>query len=281
MQPPWPPRSPPAASRPLASRRRRRLSCARGGPRLRWAHSAWPAPPYTREGPAHGAGPRLGPVVSETDCAPAPAWRAGLPLAPPPPSEQPAPLVGLAWAGPGRPQSPTPPHPPRPPACPPPQPPPPPAGRFPQAYAEALSIAVNKDPKTGCTVVSESRAFAYARCGPTGAAAAAGSSTTQRILGACNINASSPPPAPPPERPPAPAAGGGGVFGWVGMTEGLRAAHPLRPLCSLRFFCGVARNDAPAAACAGHCRQRQPRFTTRCPRRGPQAPRQASPPNRG
>eukprot|EP00878_Enallax_costatus_P042258 GHUV01049459.1.p1 GENE.GHUV01049459.1~~GHUV01049459.1.p1 ORF type:complete len:244 (+),score=72.03 GHUV01049459.1:77-733(+) len=55
------------------------------------------------------------------------------------------------------------------------------------AWAEALSRAISLDPRTGCTILSESRSYAYAKCGPTGVFATAGSETTQSILGACQL----------------------------------------------------------------------------------------------
>lgn len=48
-----------------------------------------------------------------------------------------------------------------------------------EAWAEALSRAISQDQSTGCTILTESRSYAYAKCGPIGAFATSGSKTTQ------------------------------------------------------------------------------------------------------
>eukprot|EP00882_Tetradesmus_deserticola_P014244 GHRQ01015142.1.p1 GENE.GHRQ01015142.1~~GHRQ01015142.1.p1 ORF type:complete len:135 (+),score=29.30 GHRQ01015142.1:1578-1982(+) len=56
-----------------------------------------------------------------------------------------------------------------------------------EAFSQALSQAIEQDPYTGCLVVTEAKAYAYARCGPTGAFATSGSATTERVLGICQL----------------------------------------------------------------------------------------------
>lgn len=60
-----------------------------------------------------------------------------------------------------------------------------------QAYSEALSEAISQDPTTGCRILTVAKAYAYARCGPTGAFAQSGSSTTQVSAGATQTSTSS------------------------------------------------------------------------------------------
>jgi hypothetical protein len=47
-----------------------------------------------------------------------------------------------------------------------------------EAYAKALSQAIQKDKATGCDVLVTAQSYAYAKCGPSGAFAEAGSSIT-------------------------------------------------------------------------------------------------------
>jgi len=47
-----------------------------------------------------------------------------------------------------------------------------------EAFAQALSESIAKDPKTGCTVLTTAKSTAFARCGPTGAFASSSSSVT-------------------------------------------------------------------------------------------------------
>ena len=56
-----------------------------------------------------------------------------------------------------------------------------------EAFAEALSqsISINKQ---GCTILTEARATAYARCGPEGAFSSATSSVAAKVLGMCGLS---------------------------------------------------------------------------------------------
>lgn len=56
-----------------------------------------------------------------------------------------------------------------------------------EAYAEALARAVTREGR-GCYILTETRAYAYARCGPEGAQAVAGSSAVKRVLGNCGLS---------------------------------------------------------------------------------------------
>lgn len=48
-----------------------------------------------------------------------------------------------------------------------------------EAFAEALSQSIQKDPKTGCDVLITAKSYAFAKCGPTGSFAESGGSTTR------------------------------------------------------------------------------------------------------
>lgn len=52
-----------------------------------------------------------------------------------------------------------------------------------QAYSEALSQAISQNPTNGCRILTVAKAYAYARCGPTGAFAQSGTTTTTQVCG--------------------------------------------------------------------------------------------------
>ncbi len=53
-----------------------------------------------------------------------------------------------------------------------------------EAFAQAYSAAFSRDPD-GCLVLTEARAYAYARCGNGNAFATSGAETTSRVIGFC------------------------------------------------------------------------------------------------
>jgi hypothetical protein len=48
-----------------------------------------------------------------------------------------------------------------------------------EAYAKAISQAIEKDKKTGCDVLVTAKSYAFAKCGPSGAFAESGSTITK------------------------------------------------------------------------------------------------------
>jgi hypothetical protein len=72
-----------------------------------------------------------------------------------------------------------------------------------EAFASAYSAALSRDPN-GCLVLSEARAYAYARCGQGGAFASSSSEVTSRVLGFCAQRTGFPPVPGFPPLPPFP-----------------------------------------------------------------------------
>jgi hypothetical protein len=64
-----------------------------------------------------------------------------------------------------------------------------------EAFASAYSAALGRDP-SGCLVLTEARAYAYARCGQGGSFSSSGSEVTSRVLGFCAQRTGGFPPLP-------------------------------------------------------------------------------------
>jgi hypothetical protein len=74
---------------------------------------------------------------------------------------------------------------------------------------QALSESISIDSR-GCTILTQARATAYAKCGPGYAEAWSSSSVTQKVLGVCGIDISKPPAPKPSPRPSSPKPTSGG-----------------------------------------------------------------------